>query len=699
MPGSPGTSGPVHESLDPLRRLARGAFGRVPPCGRRSRALWAAGTGVAATALLLPLVSAGPYATADQRDTSRLQQQFTDAAEDYRVPESVLLGVSYLQSRWDAHDGAPSVSGGYGPMHLTDAGTALARSAAAHDGHFGSGSEDPRGDTARPALKPDAATERARTPKTSELPARLRTAERAAKLTDVSGKQLRESTAANLRGGAALLAAAQKKLGRPLSSDPADWYGAVASYPAASEPGTATAFADDVFAVMRSGEQRTTDSGQQVRLEADPGLRADPSQADGIGQARPRSSSGEKPECPRSVSCEWLPAPYEEYTDDNGNPNYGNHDKARRPGSASVDYIVVHDTEGNWDTVMDLIQDPTYVSWNYSLRSSDGHIAQHVRGKDAAWHAGNWYVNAKSVGLEHEGFLTDPDAWYTEAMYRSSARLVRYLAAKYDIPLDRQHILGHDNVPGVTTANIPGMHTDPGPYFDWQHYFTLIGRPFVPKAAPDSKLLTIRPDYDKHRPEYTKCDDSGDPCPAHGSGAVRLHNAPDADSELVQDDGLHPGGKSTTGVNDTGARASTGQQYAVADRKGEWTAIWYLGQKAWFHNPKKQPTAVPARGKLIVPKAGKDEIPVYGRAYPEKEAYPEGIPAQELSPLPYKIKAGQAYAAGLKTRGEYLYAKEFDPEAEKFKVVRGDLTYYQIQLGHRVAFVKADDVRVTGSSS
>lgn len=721
MPEVPGSSGSVDDSPDApgrLRRLALaagGTFGRGGPRGRRSRALWAAGTGVAATALLVPLVSAGPYATAEQRGTSRLQQQFADAAEEYRVPQSVLLGVSYLQSRWDAHDGAPSVSGGYGPMHLTDARTALARSSAAPHAH-GSGAkeEDARGDTSRPARTTSSATEhgsRTRAPESGSLPARLRTAERAAKLTGLSAKELRGSTDANVRGGAALLAAAQKKLGRPLSSDPADWYGAVAAYPAAAERGAAASnasFADDVFDVMRSGEHRTTDSGQQVRLEADPELRA-PS-AEDSGRTAPRAAA-EKPECPRSVSCEWLPAPYEEYTDDEGNPGYGNHDKTRRPGSASVDYIVVHDTEGEWDTVMDLIQDPTYVSWNYSLRSSDGHIAQHVRGKDAAWHAGNWYVNAKSVGLEHEGFLTDPDAWFTEAMYRSSARLVKYLSAKYDIPLDRQHVLGHDNVPGVTTANIAGMHTDPGPYFDWRHYFKLLGAPFTAssegkdsakvsgKGSGKGKLLTIRPDYDRHRPEYTKCDDSGDPCPPHGSGAVRLHTEPDAGSALVQDEGLHPGGKSTTGVNDTGARASTGQQYAVADREGEWTAIWYLGQKGWFHNPKKQPTAVPSRGRVITPKDGTEEIPVYGRAYPEKEAYPEGVPAQELSPLPYKIKAGQAYAAGLKTRGEYLYAKEFDPRAEKFKVVRGDLTYYQIQLGHRVAFVKADDVRVMRQGS
>ncbi|CAM5281544.1 hypothetical protein SNARM312S_02924 [Streptomyces narbonensis] len=77
-------------------------------------------------------------------------------------------------------------------------------------------------------------------------------------------------------------------------------------------------------------------------------------------------------------------------------------------------------------------------------------------------HAGNWFVNAKSVGLEHEGFLTSPDSWYTEAMYRTSARLVRYLAQRYDIPLDRQHILGHDTCPGTVTSTTPGHAHGPG---------------------------------------------------------------------------------------------------------------------------------------------------------------------------------------------------------------------------------------------
>ncbi len=308
-----------------------------------------------------------------------------------------------------------------------------------------------------------------------------------------------------------------------------------------------------MYDVIRTGERRTTDSGQRVSLPGAPGLAPDRTQAADLGL---RTADTGLTECPKTVACEWIPAPYEEF----GDGDYGNHDKGDRPASQGIDYIVVHDTEATWDTTLKLVQNPEYVSWHYSLRSSDGHIAQHVPLKDVAWHAGNWYVNSKSVGLEHEGFLTSPDAWYTEAMYRTSARLVKYLAKRYGIPLDRQHVLGHDNVPGTTTATIRGMHTDPGPYWDWAHYFKLLGRPFTPSAGPDSAVVTVRPRYAKHQPLYTGCVKAGQPCAPHGSGAVRLHTAPAEDAPLVKDIGLRPGGQdSTNGVNDTGARASTGQ--------------------------------------------------------------------------------------------------------------------------------------------
>ncbi|MCX4986247.1 N-acetylmuramoyl-L-alanine amidase [Streptomyces sp. NBC_00572] len=638
---------------------------------------------LASAALLLPLLSAAPPAGAEVPEPGSLQGQFARAAARHGVPESVLLAVSYLQSRWDAHGGAPSVTGGYGPMHLTDAVTALAEAPP----HHSEGTEDARGDSSR-AVRSGAETPTP-VPAAGSLPARLRTLERASALSGIPAEELRTRTAANIEGGAALLAAAQRESGLAASADPADWYGAVARYSGADDSATASTYANDVFDVIRSGESRTTDSGQVVTLPAAPAVEPATEQVAGLGLRPPAAGPVE---CPRSVACEWIPAPYEEF----GDGDYGNHDKANRPAAQSIDYIVIHDTEADWKTTLDLVQDPTYVSWQYSLRSSDGHIAQHVPLKDVAWHAGNWFVNAKSVGLEHEGFLTSPDSWYTEAMYRTSARLVRHLAARFDIPLDRQHVLGHDNVPGTVTSTIKGMHTDPGPYWDWAHYFRLLGRPITPSAGPGAAVVTIRPDYSAHQPVYTGCVTAGEACAPHGSGAVRLHTGPSADAPLVKDIGLRPGGQdSTTGVNDTGARASTGQSYAVAERRGDWTAIWYLGQKAWFHNPGKEPTAVNARGPVLTPREGLPSVPVYGRAYPEASAYPAGVPVQAVSPLPYQLLAGQRYVVGDRTTGEYFFAPVFDSSGHK--VVRGQEEYYQIQFGHRVAFVKAADVRVSRS--
>ncbi|MEU5011564.1 N-acetylmuramoyl-L-alanine amidase [Streptomyces sp. NPDC021749] len=665
--------------------------GSAPEDKRTHRpALRRSTTAVAAAVLLLPLAGA-PSASAGQPRTDALQRAFTEAAARFHVPRSVLLGVSYLESRWDGHGGAPSVSGGYGPMHLTDARTALARAP-----EFSEGDEDARGDASRPRKRvPRGAALRAALP--AELPARLRTLPAAARLTGLPAERLRTDPAANVLGGAALLAAEQRRLGLSAEGDPARWYAAVARYGGQDDPRAGKAFADEVFSVIRQGRARTTDAGQRVSLRAAPGLVPDAGQQKRLGGAADRASApgGDRgPECPESVACESVPAPYEEF----GDHDYGNHDKADRPRDQKVDTIVIHDTEGSWDVTLKLIKDPTYVSWNYTVRSSDGLIAQHVPGKDVAWHAGNWYVNSHSIGIEHEGFLAAPDAWYTEAMYRSSARLVKYLSRKYDVPLNRQHILGHDNVPGTTTSTIPGMHTDPGPYWDWAHYFELLGKPFHATAGKHGGLVTVLPDYDRNRPRYTGCEKPGAPCAPHGSAAVRLHTAPSESAPLVKDVGLHQDGSdSTDGVNDTGARATAGQRFALAGREGDWTAIWYLGQVAWFRNPHGAPTAVNAKGLVATPKAGREEIPVYGRAYPEKAAYPAGVPYQSVSPLPYTITAGQRYAVGGRVTGEYFYAPTFD--VSKHAVVRGEDVYYEIQLGHRVGYVRAADVEVRRSGS
>nr|BFE61698.1 peptidoglycan recognition family protein [Dactylosporangium thailandense] len=630
---------------------------------------------ILAVAVLGAAILAAP-GTAGAAQAGR-QQDFTDAANAAGVPADVLLAVSYLESRWDTNRGAPSTSGGFGPMHLTDAAAVSAR----HDG-IG----DARGDTARPSTV-DA-------PAAAPAPG-SQTLDRAAELTGLGRDRLRTDARDNIRGGAALLASYQRDLGAPggAGSDPAAWYGAVARYSGADTADAAGDFADEVYATLRDGADRVTDDGEHVTLSAHAAVRPQVAWLDRLGLRKPPRPDGV--ECPPDLPCEWIPAPYA----DLGGGDYGNHDLGDRSASQRVRYIVIHDTEEYYDRTVQLVQDPAYVSWNYTIRSADGHVAQHVKAKDVAWHAGNWYVNATSVGIEHEGFAAE-GAWYTEAMYRASAKLVRYLAARLDVPLDRGHIVGHDNVPGTVPSTVAGMHWDPAPYWDWGHYFDLLHAPFRGTGTAHTGLVTIDPDYDANRPAFTGCDGTtGGPCPSHGASALILHTAPDANAPLLSDPGLHPDGSAATmALSDTGSRVSAGQTYAVAGRSGDWTAIWYLGQRGWFLNPPAHPAAKWATGLVAVPKPGRATIPVYGRAYPEQAAYPAGVPYQAITPLQYTFAAGQRYAVAGIVPGEYYRAVSFDGSAPGDRtVVRGQTKYVQIQFGHRFMFVNLDDVQLVPS--
>lgn len=613
------------------------------------------------TLLSVPSADKDPVesAAADER---RLQDVFAAAAAEYGVPRSVLMGVSYQQSRWDSHRGAPSVVGGYGPMHLVDV-------------PYAQGMLPGGGTLAGPQTSTHKGNSRGTR---SAQPADL---QRAARLIGAPVEQLRTDPAANVRGGAALLAAIQRELGKPLSPDPADWWEAVARFPGMGDTVSANTYAHDVFTVIRRGAHRTTDAGQHITLPASPDVRPHPH-----NPPRPKDI-----ECPPELSCSWLRAPYVEI----GDGEYGNYDPADRPNDQKIEYIVIHDTEGPLPSMFKTVENPYEVSWHYSIRSSDGHVTQHVRTKDAARHSGSQYINARSIGIEHEGVLTQPETWYTEQMYQASARLVRYLAEKYDIPLDRQHIFGHDNVPSPMGVTIPHMHDDPGPFWDWQHYFDLLGAPLRGKAGRDSDMVMMLPDYTTHKPLFTGCKTSGVPCAPHGSSAVRLHTEPRDDAPLIQDPGRRPGGDpSTEDVNDLGSRVSAGQIFAVAGRSGDWTAIWYQGRKAWFKNPKVRPTAVATTGRMVTPKDGLSEIPVYGRALPEPEAYPDDVPVKAESPLPYSLLAGQRYVTQDHVAGSYVDKSGSDGT---FRVVKGDEEFYEIQFGHRLAYVRASDVDVVDS--
>jgi N-acetyl-anhydromuramyl-L-alanine amidase AmpD len=154
-----------------------------------------------------------------------------------------------------------------------------------------------------------------------------------------------------------------------------------------------------------------------------------------------------------------------------------NYTRANRPASSPILRIVIHTTEGPYWSAIHWFQNPAArASAHYVVRSSDGQVTQMIAEKDVAWHAGNGYYNATAIGIEHEAIVSNC-SWYTNAMYRGSARLVAYLVLKYAIPIDRAHIIGHADVPDPNNPRLKGgagHHTDPGPCWDWTKYLALV---------------------------------------------------------------------------------------------------------------------------------------------------------------------------------------------------------------------------------
>ena len=434
------------------------------------------------------------------------------AAAEYHVPQSVLLGVSYLQSRWDAHGGAPSVTGGYGPMHLTDARTALAAAP-----HHSEGAEDPRGDTSRarrtrpssrgPGRSPNSPPGSRRCPAPPKLtrPVRRAAAHR-------PGRQRRGRRRAARRRPEGARQAAERRPGRlvrrhrPLLRRGRPGHGG------------------DVRQRRVRGDPRRRGAhhGRRAARGARAGAGPRPGRGAGAaawGCARPPAGADRVPEDgvvrvdPGAVR--GVQGPGRQATTATTTWRTARRARASTTSSSTT-------PRARWEGVLNLVQDPTYVSWQYTLRSTDGHIAQHVKAKDVAWHAGNWYVNAKSIGLEHEGFLAAArrlvhggDVPLVGAAGEVPRQEVRHPAGPPAHPRPRQRARA------PVTSTIAGMHTDPGPYWDWQHYFTLMGKPFKRTAGPDGGLVTMAPDYAKNRPEYTGCVKPGETCAAHGPAAVR----------------------------------------------------------------------------------------------------------------------------------------------------------------------------------
>lgn len=87
---------------------------------------------------------------------------------------------------------------------------------------------------------------------------------------------------------------------------------------------------------------------------------------------------------------------------------------------------------------------------------------------------------------------------------------------------------------------------------------------------------------------------------------------------------------------------------------------------------------------------------MYGVAYPEKSEYPADFADQRVgTALQYTIKAYQSYPGGGEAPTGFFYAPTIDfsyPLDHAY--FRGKEKYVTVQIGHRIAFVKASDVDI-----
>jgi len=146
----------------------------------------------------------------------------------------------------------------------------------------------------------------------------------------------------------------------------------------------------------------------------------------------------------------------------------GNFRTGRR---GKVDLLILHTMEGGFGPTGVWFKTPdAKVSAHFGI-SVDGQIARYVLEHDTAFHAGNPDYNARSFGIEMEGHAADPDA-FTPKLMESLLELCSGLCADWNIPRDRDHVLGHYAVPDPRGHGLGGAghHTDPGKFFPWAKF-------------------------------------------------------------------------------------------------------------------------------------------------------------------------------------------------------------------------------------
>lgn len=148
------------------------------------------------------------------------------------------------------------------------------------------------------------------------------------------------------------------------------------------------------------------------------------------------------------------------------------------------DMIVSHIMEGYYETGIGWLCNPQSQASSHFVVSKKGEITQLVNIRESAWVNGtstdskknNHYsksslklvrdrktnANYYTIGIEHEGFSNQGQGKLTPEQFKATVWLHKYIITEVkkiygvDIPVDREHIVGHYQIDPIRKPNCPG---------------------------------------------------------------------------------------------------------------------------------------------------------------------------------------------------------------------------------------------------
>ena len=171
-------------------------------------------------------------------------------------------------------------------------------------------------------------------------------------------------------------------------------------------------------------------------------------------------------------------------------------------GGNACNLIILHTTEGAYDGSLGWLRNPQAQASAQYIVSADGkRIAQMVREADVAWGCGNLAYNRRAIQIEQEGF--EAKGGFSDGLYATVGGLVGRIAKRHSIPLDRAHVIGHDEVPDPNNPSLTGgvdHHTDPGPHYDFNRVIAIAKgqAPAQPAAQTDTRFFPETRHYLSH---------------------------------------------------------------------------------------------------------------------------------------------------------------------------------------------------------